>query len=190
MAKLRLNKEMREALNDFASLHVTSPAFEKAADKAYSIALPLVIAAVRKKYPDADMTILERYELAKPDTCLRGFSDTGQLLEFKCHAEDAPVVPKGYCASRNYSWSAKCVAAIEDYNLKAAQAKEDRERVLRDYRSLIASYQNAEDVVEAWPASSAILQGYFNAASKSLPATLPVEALERIKALNVGALAA
>jgi hypothetical protein len=186
MAKLRLNKEIRETLTSFASEHVRSTTYGDQADKAYGKALPLVIAAVRKKYPEADMAVFAKYEMAQPDVCLIGYSETGQQLRFNCRKDDAPLVPKGYCSSRNYTWSAKCVAAIEEYDLRKSQADEERQQILKDYGSLIANYQTVEDVLEIWPAAQAVLQGFLNAANRNLPATLPVEAIERIKTLNIG----
>lgn len=187
MAKVRLNKEMRERLLAFASKNAVSPTHDKATDKAYAAALPLVLAAVRKKYPEADMAILAKYKLAEPDACLIGYSDTGQQVKVTLRQADAPVCPKGYCHSRSYAWPAKCVAAIEEFNLRSEQAEDERRRIVRDYKSLIENYQTAEDIIEAWPAAQTVLQGFLNAANKQLPATLPLEALERIKKLNVGA---
>lgn len=186
MAKLRLNKEMREALVAFAEANAVSPTYDKKADKAYATAIPLVLAAVTKKYPVADMAVLERYDLAKPDKCLIGYSDAGQQLTFNCREADAPVVPKGYSHSRNYAWPAKTVAAIEEHNLLTAQARDERAKIVRDYRTLVASYQTAEDVLDVWPAAQVCLQGFMNAANRNLPASLPVEAIERIRSMNLG----
>lgn len=186
MAKLRLNKEMREALTQFASANVSVPDADKRADKAYSIALPLVLAAVAKKYPETDMAVLAKYKLSEPDKCLIGYSENSQQLTFICRTGDAPIVPNGYCHARNYSWSAKCASAIEEYNFAAEQAKDERRKVLRDYDVLIASYQTAEDVLEVWPAAQTVLQGFLNAANRNLPAALPVEAIERIRTANIG----
>lgn len=176
---------MREGLTDFANKNVRAPNADQV-DKAYAKAIPLVLAAVAKKYPADDMAVLAKYAKAKPDSCLIGYSETGQQLDFNCKEADAPVVPNGYCTSRNYAWSAKCVAAIEDYNLKRDQDREQHHRILADYRALIANYQTVEDVLEVWPAAQAVLQGFLNAANRNLPATLSVEAVERIKSLNVG----
>jgi hypothetical protein len=186
MAKLRLNKEMREALTAFANENVRSTSFSAAVDGAYAKALPLVLAAVAKKYPAADMDVLAKYDLAKPDSCLIGYSGTSQQLRFNCRGADAPTVPSGYCSSRNYSWPDKCASAIEDYNFKVEQANEETRRILRDYHTLIANYQTVEDVLEVWPAAQSVLQGFLNAANRNLPASLPVEAIERIKSLNIG----
>ena len=186
MTKLRLNKEIRERLTSFANENVRSTTYADQADKAYSKALPLVLAAVAKKYPADDMAVLAKYDLAKPDNCLQGYSETSQLLVFNCRKGDAPIVPGGYCTSRNYAWSPKCVAAIEEYNLKIGQSKDEQQRILRDYHALIANYQTVEDVLEVWPAAQAILQGFLDAANRNLPATLSADAVERIKSLNVG----
>ena len=187
MAKTRLNREMRERLLAFASAKAVSPTHDKTKEKAYAAALPLVLTAVLKKYPETDMAILAKYDLAAPDACLIGYSDVGQQVKVTLREADAPVCPKGYCRSRNYVWPAKCVAAIEEFNLRSEQAEDERRRIVRDYKSLIENYQTAEDIIEAWPAAQTVLQGFLNAANRSLPATLPLEALERIKALNVGA---
>ena len=190
MGKLRLNKTMRKHLASFASENC-EVALTAKVHAAYKKALPLVIADVVKKYPADDMAILGKYGMSQKDSCLRGFSPEGQHLAFNCATEeDAPIVPTGYCSSRNYAWATKTAKAIEEFNFLVGQEKEAIRTVLRDYKALIENYQYAEDLIEVWPAAQKPLQGFFNAANKNLPATLPQEAIERIRAMNIGAKAA
>lgn len=188
MAKLRLNKSMREDLIKFAQANCEVDETKKR-KSAYAKAVPLVLKDVAKKYPKSDMEVLLKYEKAEKDTCLIGYSDKGQLLQFNCRRDDAPIVPKGYCSSRNYKWSAATAKVVEDYNFIVEQEQEAIRTVLRDYDALILNYQYADDLIEVWPAAQKCLQGYFNAADRNLPATLPQEAIERIRHINIGAAA-
>lgn len=157
MAKIRLNQTHREALRRFAREHVACVPEQKARDTTYRKASTGVRRDVEKQFPTTDMEILARYKVAKPDTCIRGGSPSGQFTAFTFDSkEDAPFVPDRCCSSRSISFAQSTVTAIEAFEVADAALKKAREAKLAAYEALITSARTFEEVVEIWPAAAAL----------------------------------
>lgn len=179
MAKIRLNDGYRCFLSDLAKQVAKCPAEEKAENDAYKPAAKAVHAIVVARYPVKDMAVLQRYQAAEPDTCIRLQLAAGGVHEFKFRDGDAiPLAPGGRCYSRMYQADADATKIIEIYNRAHDAHKKARKSKLADYEALIKGATTLEEVEEVWPEASALR----SRAGRALPMVLSDEVIARIKA--------
>lgn len=180
MAMTKLLVSHRAFLNTLAKEQVKCPA-EEAADKAaYAKAAPIVRKIVEVKYPLKDMKLLEKYEVAQGDNCIRLQLAAGGVEEF-CfnHNDTFPLRPTGYDCGRNIYLADEAATVLITASLTASAAfKKAMETKLTDYRALVECSTSLEQVEEAWPAASALRPRI----ARTLPVLLSDEVIARIKA--------
>jgi hypothetical protein len=154
MAKTRLNVTHRLALKNFAKENISCPAEEAAVERTYELAAAMVASAVQSKFPLADMAVLERYDVATQDECIRGGTPSGTFIGFEFRDDrPAPLVPDRSCGSRSIPFSQDCTDAIVAYDRAKSILEKARAAKYEKYQALVNSARYFEDVVEIWPAA-------------------------------------
>lgn len=191
MTKLKdkvLNKEMRDALALFATDNVKCPKEEAALDAAYEKAKPLVLDAVVKVYPPADMKVLAKYGAAISKTVI-GFGgnyDHDSEFRFRTEAE-APLVPR-YNHNIRVEFTKDARKTLDAYVLARQALGKALTEKRRDYYQLIKGSRTFNEVVAVWPAAEALRAKLIpETVQQRALAVLSAEAIERIKRDNAGA---
>lgn len=187
MAKVRLNKEMREELTEFVRVnlpHLCAKEYKKR-ENCYEKARDLVLKDRLKKYPEADMKILKKYGQTRLENNVLGVDPSGRQLSMSLRDGDAPLKPDIY-SQTTHPFRTATANAIDNYGLAENEYKEAIRVRRTDYDALITAFRYVEDVIEVWPASTAVLDDYLAAAGRNLPVALPESALARIKKQNLG----
>lgn len=191
MSKLKdktLNKDMRTALAEFAKDNVKCPKEEAAFDAAYAKAKPLVIEAVTKRFPAADMVVMDKYGAAVPKTYVRfgGKYDDDSTFRFRTDAE-APLTPR-YNHSEHFEWSKDALKALQAYVLARQAFQKARDEKLRDYQQLVVGSRTFNEVAAVWPAVEALRVKLIPVTVEQRAlAVLSEEAIARIRKDNAGA---
>jgi len=157
MAKTRLSNEKREDLltwmmKQYDEKHATR------LDKPKAKAVKAMNAAIRKKYPEADMVVLRKYDVTRKDRCLRFVdAETNQFFGFdwgyQHEPEDLADVPAGRgCRSDDvFTVTPAGREAIEAMQSAREAAQSERRQKERDYRSFLEASRFVEDVHEVVP---------------------------------------
>lgn len=152
MAKRRLTQAMRDRLVLYAQKNVAPAQETKALAAAYKKAEPLVRKIVEAKYKPADMVVCAKYELTRPDACVRFQLPNSVVTEFSFESEAvAPIVVGNNCYSRMYLADEKAAAAIEAWVSARDALKVEFKKRVEAYHALAAGSTYVEDVVAVWP---------------------------------------
>lgn len=152
MAKRKLLMWMREKLIAHATNNVAPAKEAKALAAAYKKAEPLVRKIVEAKYKPADMAVCQKYDLTKPDACIRVQFPSGAVEQFDfASTEIAPIVTKGSCYSRMYLADEKTANAVEAWVAARDAFKAEAKRRVQAYTALVHASTSVEDVIAAWP---------------------------------------
>lgn len=159
MAKRILRVWMREKLIAHAETNVSPAKEAKALAAAYKKAEPLVRKLVEAKYKPADMAVCAKYDLTKPDTCIRVQFANGGVEQFEfANSESAPIVTsKGNCYSRMYLADDKATAAVEAWVSARDAFKAEKNKRIQAYKALVNVSSTVDDVVAAWPEVAKLL---------------------------------
>lgn len=157
MAKRKLLQWMRERLNSHAE-KVVAPAVEKKAlDVAYKKADALARAAIQKKYPPADMKVLEKYKATDRAYSIQFQFPNGVVNQFNFEVADLPVKPTSAPYNEMFLADAATAAAVEKWATARDAYSAERKKRLDAYRALILCASYVEDIVEMWPETASIL---------------------------------
>lgn len=185
MAKTRLNQTHRDILCGFAKKAVECKAEQKVRDRLYAKAAVAVRRCIEKQFPAADMAVLAKYGASANTPIVNGGSPEGRFMSFVFDKNDeAPVRPSRYNAAL-VNFDAKATEAIDAFELAADALIKARETKLSDYRALIASAKTFEDVLDVWPAASAVAEQIVHRPTSL--AALSAEQIAAIRADNAGA---
>lgn len=158
MAKRRLLQWMRDKLIAHAEKSVSPAKETKVLAAAYKKAEPLVRKLVEAKYKPADMAICAKYDVTKPDACIRVQFPNGGVEQFDfSDMETAPIVVKGNCYSRMFLADDKTAAAVEAWVSARDAFKAECNRRIKAYRALVLASSSVEDVVASWPEVATLL---------------------------------
>lgn len=159
MSKRKLLQWMRDTLTNHAKERVDPPAERKAMDAAYKKAAPLVSRMVQKKYKPTEMEILRKYEVATRDDCIRMTLPDSRVVTFNYRTEDeAPLVAQANNRRGRMFLADEPLMLAYDAYTKAEEAhKDERQRRVAAYGTLIRSAATVEDIVEVWPEAAALL---------------------------------
>lgn len=149
MAKIRLTQWMRQSLLEIADQSLVFPIETTALDHTYRVAAPLVRAAVEVALPPADAEVLMRYEHARRDSCIPCKDlDSDYFTVFNFHQDDTYPIQQ---RCRVVPISGETVTALKMHELAAADLKKARAERMNDYRALILTLRNLEDIEAVWP---------------------------------------
>lgn len=157
MAKRRLLQWMRDRLASHAEKVVIPTREKRVLDAAYKKAESLVLGAVAKRYPVADMKVLAKYECSSQEGTVKLQFPNGVVTEFEFEEGRGPATPKNRSYSRMYLTDAATAAAVDKWEAARGEYTEERKKRLTAYGALIAGAGYVEDVTEVWPEAKSIL---------------------------------
>jgi len=187
MARTRLLVSAKDSLRRFARQNVAASKEQKALDAAYSKAAKLLMPIIEKRFPTADMELLNKYKVARRDTCIRCVNENGRVVQFDFTNDDAPLLPDRYCSSRNSTVTKACLSAIDDWLVKRDACEKAEKKILDQYFALIEATRYAEDIIEIWPASEPALAPYVELRKQKLPVAVSPDTIAFIRKNNAGA---
>lgn len=157
MAKRRLLQWMRERLSGHADKVVLPVKEKKALDAAYAKAAPLVRGVIAKRYPPADMKVLQRYEAGKQRDEFKLQFPNGVVTQFTFDDGDGPYTASCGYSSPMYLADAPTAAAVDRWEVARGEYNEERKKRLAAYGALIAGAGYVEDITDVWPEVAGIL---------------------------------
>lgn len=158
MAKRRLLQWMRDRLGEHADKVVIPLAEKKAMEAAYRKALPKVVAVVQKKFPPAEMKVLQKWKSACEADTARLQYPSGVVTEFKFSTGDFPLIPSEYqYRNQMYLVDAGTAGAVDAWKSAAELFESERKKRLVAYKALIAGATTVEDLTDIWPEAKGIL---------------------------------
>jgi NADPH:quinone reductase-like Zn-dependent oxidoreductase len=187
MAKTRLLVSAKDSLRQFARQNVAASKEQKALDATYKKAAKLLMPIIEKQFPKADMELLDRYKVARRDTCIRCVNENGRVVQFNFTSDDAPLLPARYHSSRNFMVTKTCLTAIDDWLLKKDACKKAEQEILSQYFALIEATRYAEEILEIWPAAEPALASYVKLRKQKLPVAVSPDTIAFIRKNNAGA---
>ncbi len=185
-----LNKSDRETLFNFAKANISCPPEKAALDAAYDKAKPYVLEAVQKRFPPADMAIMQKYGATREDPCIRfgGYYNADSVFHFNT-GEAVPLVPRNTgCSELHYEWSSDALNALNSYVLARHAHRKALDQKIEDYRRLIVGSRTFNDVVAVWPAAESLRAKLIpKSPEQRALACLSEDAILRIRSDNAGA---
>jgi hypothetical protein len=152
MRKTRLNKAHRSRLRQLFNEIVKCPAEESALALAYQKAEPLVRATVVAEYPPKDMKVLERYEVATQDDCVKLRLTRGGDVLFRFKPQTGPIVPDGAAtySGKFFLTDEQTTKAVEEWDKATKGLEKALHAKKTDYDALIDTALFFEDVTAIW----------------------------------------
>lgn len=157
MAKRRLLQWMRDRLNSHADKVVLPVAEKKVLDAAYKRAEALARSAVQKKYPPADMRVLEKYKCVSREVSIKFQLPNGVVTQFMFNGDDRLAIPSSWSYNEIFLADTATANAIEKWTTARDAFKTERTKRLTAYKALIDGSGYVEDIAEFWPEAKAIL---------------------------------
>lgn len=182
MVATRLLESHKDALKELARRVVDVPAEAKAEDLAYRKAAPLARKIVEATFPVSDMLVLAKYELSRPDDCIRIQHNDGSVDQFVFHKDDAPrVADSGNCRARMFIADERASTALTAWRHAFDAKRKALSEKQANYCAFIDSARTFEQVLEIWPEAEELGPRI----RKNLPVALSESIIESIKADSV-----
>lgn len=154
--KVKLTNARRDVIRDFGVKHISTTIDRTKEQKHLAAMVEGANAAIRAKYPEADMVILRKYNLARKDHCLKFHFPSGRVDGFSFQS-DAGIVDLPYKAGCHYSSndvfpvSAAFEKAFDEYaRLKKESDKRQQERT-QEFLNFLGACQNLDEVLDVIP---------------------------------------
>ena len=169
MPKTRLSQEKRDCLLSWMMKQYDKKHANQL-EKPKAKALAAMNTAIRKKYPENEMEILRKHNVARQDSCLRFVdSDTNEFFGFDWgYRRDIPeeladVPYNAGCRSNDvFIITPAGRRAVEAFNNARDEAREARKQKESDYRSFLSSCRHMEDVHEVVPLPEDMQRRYMS----------------------------
>lgn len=187
----RLSQRDRDILTKFATQQINKTEPSDALDAAYEAAASAISAVVEAKWPQKDMKVLAKYQMASPDECVYvsggGFGAYDQFC-FREGDKRIALRPSRNCRNQPVLLEGEAATAWETYEA----ARKERDAAIKarraDFAALIFNTATFNALAEVWPAVEA-LRGEIVGSGASL-SIMSDEVVARIKADPALALAA
>lgn len=159
MSKTRLLSWMKDKFIIHLKDHVKPKKEWAALEKAYLKAEVFVRKIVVSDYPLKDMGVLEKYDCAKIDDCIKVQGPTHDVVEFHFVKGTGPVVPNKYhtYSGKMYLVAEKEWAAIDAWRNARDAFKEAKQTRLKAYDALIKTANTLDDIYAVWPEAEKIV---------------------------------
>ena len=151
--KIALNNTRREVIRDFGSKHIKSTIDRRKEQKQLDIMLKEANAAIRKKYPEPDMAVLRKYDLARVDRCIKFQMPSGRVdgFTFKADCAMADIPYKKSCVYGNndvYPVSEAFEKAFDAHAKQRAEADKLENEKYGQFIAFLNACKTVEDVLE------------------------------------------
>ncbi|OXE37460.1 MAG: hypothetical protein CGW95_01545 [Phenylobacterium zucineum] len=180
-----MNAGHRDALKALADKLIAQTADRAELDTTYAKAAKAVSDHMKRRYPPADMAVLEKYGQAHVDRCVYVSTGGSNYQRFEFRADDAlAALRPGSRNSCNHRTPLLLTddedTALTAYN-KASRAREAEIKQRRDdFYTLINSALTYEELVAVWPAADALREQILGT-SRAI-AVMSAEVVARIRA--------
>ncbi len=183
--KIPLSNARREVVREYGSNYIKTSMDRSKEQKQLAVMLKETNYAIREKYPEADMAVLRKYELARVDHCLKFQMPSGRVdgFAFNADCEVADIPNNRHCNYYN-SFVFPVPEAFEKAFDLHAQYKLEADKQEHEKYSQFISFLNAcktvDDVLDIIPLPEDILKR-LGADSTALVA-VTAETVESLKA--------
>lgn len=177
MTKIRLNKTHRAIISEYGQGVIEKLIDRAALDAAYETMLAGANAAIRRKFPEAEMLILRKPNLSTVDRCLKMQFPTGRVDGFtfdsKDHERVADLPYRRGCGSSDvFAVDEATEAAFESYQLLQKAYRDERSRKRANLDALVESARTLDDILEVIDLPTAV-QERLGRKAQSLVAISP-----------------
>ena len=157
MAKTRMNQRARDILSQRAREKAKKLIDRAKYTKLRETLVKRTNELVKKRYPEADMKVLKKYELASPDRCFLVVrtdidNQSPETFNFK-EGEITELSPSNPgCRSRGAYPVTQAYLELMRSVVRQAEADQKAENLIYyDFRKLIDNVRYFEDLLEVWP---------------------------------------
>jgi hypothetical protein len=149
--KIKLNKAQRNIIKEYGVRHIQSTIDRTQEGKLYQTLVEGATKAIRIKYPEEEMVILRKYELARQDYCPRFQFPNGRVDGFSFKYGD----PLAYVPSNQGSYGGEVFpvpAAIEEALDEYAKVKQGNDTLesgkAQDFRAFVTACVYLDEILE------------------------------------------
>jgi hypothetical protein len=154
--KIKLNKTHRDVIQDYGVKHIAATIDRSKENKQLAVLLDGANAAIRAKYPEADMAILRKYKLERTDRCLKFQFPSGRVDGFS-FMSNAAVVDMPYKAGSHYSSNdvfpvpPAIEKAFDEYAKLHLENDKKQQAKLSEFNAFLNACQYVDEVLEVIP---------------------------------------
>ena len=157
MKNKRLSGYDREKLVALARKHIAATADTTALDETYERAADHISRVVAAKWPQKDMAVLAKYDVADADACIYASTGGGDYGQFHFRAGDKriPLRPKRrHCSSHPVLLEGEAADAYRAHEQAEKAHKATQAQRLNDFKALIEGSRSFNEIEAVWPAAS------------------------------------
>jgi hypothetical protein len=163
MTKIRLNKSHRDTIINYGQAVIDKSIDRKELDAAYDAILAGVNAAIRKRFPEADMVVLRKHKLETIDFCLKMQFPSGRVDGFAFNHKDEERIcdlpyRRGCGNSDVFAVNEATESAFDSYALLHKSYREERNRKRSNLDALVESAKTLDDVLEVIELPAEVLE--------------------------------
>jgi hypothetical protein len=150
--KTQLNKARRQIIEEYGLKHIESSIDRTRENSLLQQLIESANAAIRAKYPEADMAVLRKYEAVRIDRCLRFQFPSGRVdgMSFPSDASLADMPRHTGCYSGEvFAVSAECEQVFDAYAAERDDNHRLRSQKECQFTSYVTACRTVEDVLEA-----------------------------------------
>lgn len=151
--KIPLSNTRRDFISEYGINHIKSSIDRSRERKQQAIMLKEANAAIRTKYPEADMAVLRKYELARVDRCLKFQMPSSRVDGFTFNADcDLADIPHrrgcGYYNNDVFPVTEAFEKAFDLHAKHKLEADKLEQEKIGQFRGFLNACKTVEDVLE------------------------------------------
>lgn len=154
----RLSGSDRSIILNFANKQIKATADTEAVDIAYEAAADAIHKVVVARWPQKDMRVLQRYDVADEDACV--YVSTGgynyERFTYRDGDKRIAIRPNRNCSRQPIMLEGSDETAFDAYCAATKAADAANNQRLADFRALINGTLTFNALVEVWPALEAL----------------------------------
>ena len=149
--KTQLNKARRDIIEEYGIKHIESSIDRTRENSLLRQLIEFANEAIRAKYPEADMTVLRKYDVVRTDRCLRFQFPSGRV-DGRSFPHDAALADmpsySGCYSGQVFAVSAECEQAFDAYASEHAANYRIRTDKISQFTNFVTACRTVEDVME------------------------------------------
>lgn len=182
--KIPLSNTRRDVIREYSSKHIKSTIDRSKQEKQLAILVKEGNSALRAKFPESDMVVLRKYDMARKDYCLKFQMPSGRVDGFTYPADSEIVdIPHrrgcGYYSNDVFPASEAFEKAFDAFAKHKAEADKLEQEKLGQFNAFLNACKTVEEFLEVIPLPEDIRKR-LGAESCALVAVTP----ETVKALK------
>ena len=154
--KIPLSNTRREVLRDYGLKHIQASIDRSKEQKQLAILLTEANLAIREKFPESDMAVLRKHDLARTDGCLKFQMPSGRVdgFSFPANCEVADIPQNRHCHYSNsivYPITAAFEKAFDLHAKHKLEADKLQQEKLGQFNGFLNACKTVEDFLEVIP---------------------------------------